>query len=81
MYLNIKQTGSSLTGGIKGKPVKTGCGPAAVIGDKLRKMSLSVIIQPGRRGGRMIREPEDLPVMFLSLHVEDERDINNSEDS
>ena len=51
-----------------GNPVWIGSGPAAVTGDKLRKMPLHRKIGGGRRGGRMIRESEYLPwecVIFL----------------
>ncbi len=44
-----------------GNPVRIGSGPAAVIGDKSRNMPLPEINPVGRRGMRMIREPENLP--------------------
>jgi len=61
-FLKLKTEQVPLLKGTKGKPVKTGCGPAAVTGDDLCNMSLSVIIRTGRRRVRTIRKPEDLPV-------------------
>jgi hypothetical protein len=49
------------TRAIIGNPVKFGSGPAAVIGDKIRKMPLFVSDEWEGADDRMIREPEDLP--------------------
>jgi len=48
-------------GAIIGNSVKFGSGPAAVIGDKIRKMPLFVYNEWEGADDRMIREPEDLP--------------------
>jgi len=54
-----------------GKPVKFRYGPAAVIGDQRRNMSLSDLLSEGWEGAasRTIRESEDLPLSFIFVEM------------
>ena len=56
-----------------GNPLKIGDGPAAVIGDKNRKMPLFAICKWEGAGSRKIRKSENLPRYKLGITLTDDK--------